>query len=226
MLPGPAGELSLYELESPYIAENATLKRHLAYLIDEMDRRDSTNPTNPVALVTGDSVASASVSKLRDRQGSAGLVPADTQGVEKAIRSNSLNGNGPTAVHVRPPFEAIESPLLRGQESAFESSCARSLSQLDSPVSAPVRFRPDSTHCIARLAMLRIVYCIHRRRWPATCCVPGAVVVDGGDDVASTAIAIHVSARAVDPISSTADDQLLGPQAADAATAQRKHGRQ
>jgi hypothetical protein len=152
LLPGPAGELSLYELESPYIAENATLKRHLAYLIDEMDRRDSTNPTNPAALMTGDSVTSASVSKQRDRQGqgSTGTVPADARGgagnrTGNPVRSNSLNGDGLAVVHVRPPFEAIESPLQRGQENAFESSCARSLSQLDSTVSAPVCFRPYST---------------------------------------------------------------------------------
>lgn len=42
---GPAGDLSLYEFESPYIAENAQLRQHLAYLIEELDRQNSASST-------------------------------------------------------------------------------------------------------------------------------------------------------------------------------------
>ena len=77
---GPAGQLSLYELESPYVAENANLKRHLAFLIEEIDARrggasSSPNtarrqrsvgtPANPLALATGDSSSTVAADAAR-----------------------------------------------------------------------------------------------------------------------------------------------------------------
>jgi hypothetical protein len=118
---GPAGDLSLYELESPYIAENANLRRHLAYLIEEMDRRGDESAPSTSRQSREGAVATGAPARLLSLatadSGSTGA--ADTAGI---ALSTPVQGGAEQRGALPPTAEVRPDGQLRLAQAAHTST--------------------------------------------------------------------------------------------------------
>ena len=117
---GPAGDLSLYEFESPYIAENAQLRQHLAFLIEELDRHGSVSSSG--GSVPGS--ARGPRSALATGASSAGALPAVTLATAGGAASGAQHHRASSPAH------AVAMPaaeVAAAQAAVHQRSCSDTL---------------------------------------------------------------------------------------------------